>query len=174
MILLLRGPASVGKSTIGRLLGEKLPSLARVDLEDLMRLLPDPEWDERRSAVTLRNAAALAASFGAAGYDLLVEGRFARAGDLDRVLAAVRESAENPRGPVFLFTLTAPLEALRKRNSSRPAGERAADAELRATYEAFREAAETRGYFLDSRDLDPRETARLILETRERGKGRLT
>ena len=126
---------------------------------------PLPSWrggDEAETRrfirLTLRNAAALARTFTAAGYDTVIEGVIESTAELDALLDAL--------GPIetYFVALVPQLDELLRRDQARSAEQQMGDrsAELHAI---FQFNGEWRGMRVDSTGLSAAQTAELILES---------
>ncbi|HZQ37151.1 MAG TPA: AAA family ATPase [Dehalococcoidia bacterium] len=168
-VIVITGAAGAGKSSVAQGVAERLERSALVALDELWHSVisgaPLPSWrggddyETRRFVdLTLRNAAALARNFAAAGFDCIVEGVLESPAELDALLAGL--------GPVetYFVTLAPQLAELLQRDQGRSPeqqmGERSA--ELHAILQFN---GEWRGMRVDSTGLSPAETADLILES---------
>ena len=115
-IVVLNGPAGVGKTTTGRLLAGRVRNGACVHGDDLATFIIRRVEGEVALGLGYVNGATVASNFVEAGYDLVVfEYCFEREGDVARFLDACTCSAD-----VFMFTLWAPLAIVQEREASRP------------------------------------------------------
>jgi chloramphenicol 3-O-phosphotransferase len=122
-VVLLNGPAGVGKTTVGRLLATTAGNGACVHGDDLKRFVVAREPGTVRQGLSYVGGAALADVFLDAGYDLVVfDFIFTRRRHVERFLRALRSDV-----PVHLLTLWAPLATVAAREAARPNRERLGD-----------------------------------------------
>lgn len=146
-IVLLNGPAGVGKTTTGRLLAGRARNGACVHGDELAGFIVRRVDSEVALGLGYVNGATVASNFVEGGYDLVVfEYCFEREGNVIRFLEACTSSAD-----VYMFTLWAPLETVRRREASRPHR-----APLRGRvvecYEAMSRSLDRLGQVVDCRD----------------------
>ncbi len=170
--LLITGMPGAGKSTISRLVAERLTRSAKVDGDFVTMLivrggvwaLGEPADEAARQVALMdQNLAALAANFAAAGFtpvlDAVVPTR-ARVDFYRQALAPL---------PVLLVVLAPGADVCRYRNTTRPPieqfdfdGYAELDAQLRSELGDL-------GWWFDTADLGPDETAdRVVAEATER------
>jgi thymidylate kinase len=122
-VVLLNGPAGVGKTTVGRLLATTARNGACVHGDDLKRFVAAREPGTVRQGLSYVGGAALADVFLDAGYDLVVfDFIFTRRRHVERFLRALRSDVS-----AYLFTLWAPLATVAAREAARPSRERLGD-----------------------------------------------
>lgn len=168
--IVITGVAGAGKSTVSRLIAERSERSVLVALDYLawdifVRGGVPPDWDgpdpgrsRRQIMLGMRNAAALARNFTAAGFDCVIEGVLESTEELDALLEAL--------GPIetYFVTLVPQLDELLQRDRGRVPEQRMGErsAELHAI---LRFNGEWRGMRVDSTGLSAEATADLILES---------
>jgi predicted kinase len=119
-VVLLNGPAGVGKTTIGRRLAATARNGVCIHGDELKRFVVAREPGAVEQGLSYVGAAALADVNLAAGYELVVfEYVFERRAHAKRFLRALRSDV-----PVALLTLWAPLEVVAAREAARPGRDR--------------------------------------------------
>lgn len=167
-IVLLNGPAGVGKTTVGRELAGLVANGACVHGDQLAGFIVRRVEGAVTSGLGYTNGAILAANFVAAGYELVVfEYVFEHRLAVDRCLNALGTTI-----PVHLFTLWAPLATVvareRGRSDREPLGER-----VETCHRAIGAALPELGYRIDNVDASPCEVARAIRRLCEADVGRI-
>jgi chloramphenicol 3-O-phosphotransferase len=115
-VVVLNGPAGVGKTTVGRALAATAGNGACVHGDDFKRFVVAREPGTVEQGLSYVAGAAVTDVFLAAGYDLVVfDFVFERRADVDRYLMRLRAEAV-----VHLLTLWAPLETVAMRERTRP------------------------------------------------------
>jgi len=148
-------------------LGE-LERSALVELDELAHMVvrgrPVPHWeggDEAASfqhyLLAIRNAGLLGRNFAEAGFHTVIAGVLEGPGELDALLDHLVGLE------VYFVRLLPALAEVLRRDEARAPDERMGD-RSRQLYEIFSANGEFRGLRLDSTELNPDETARLILD----------
>jgi len=118
-LIIIRGPAGVGKSTIGKLLRKTLGNslLFNIDMvcKDLIGGHPKKTIN-RNAAYDL----CLVAAKKKPEYNLIFERLFIDQDDVDRVVRLFSKIKSKAKLKVSIFTLTASLAKLKKQDSKRP------------------------------------------------------
>jgi chloramphenicol 3-O-phosphotransferase len=131
-VVVLNGPAGVGKTTTARALAGGVDSGACIHGDDLRDFIVTRREGSVRGGLGYRNGATIATNFIDAGYDLVVfEYVFESPGALEQFATAYAGGA-----PVHLYTLWAPLEVIRRRERAR-AGRRPLGKRLEECYRAI-------------------------------------
>lgn len=150
-VVVLNGPAGVGKTTTARALAGSVDNGACIHGDDLRDFIVTRREGSVRGGLGYRNGATVATNFIDAGYDLVVfEYVFESPGALEHFVAAYVGEA-----PVHLFTLWAQLEVIRRRERAR-AGRRPLGGRLEECYRAIDEHLDEFGQVIhtDSRTVD--------------------
>ena len=155
-IVVLNGPAGVGKTTTGRLLAGRARNGACVHGDELAAFIVRRVEGEVALGLGYVNGATVASNFVEAGYDLVVyEYCFEREANVTRFLEACTRLAD-----VFLFTLWAPLEVVQQREASRPGRARLGRRVLDC-HETMARGLDHLGQVVDCRDAPDAVAARI-------------
>ncbi|WP_199037655.1 AAA family ATPase [Glycomyces salinus] len=168
--LLITGTPGAGKTTVSRLVAERLPRAARLDGDVFAMMLvsgwvnmldadgnwnPGPEGQRQLQLRTI-NVCSTADNFAEAGYTPVVDHIIETRAELE--LFAQRQKTR----PLMLVVLCPPLEVARHRNETR-------DPQTRVDYDFAPLAQNQRrelgglGWWLDSGEQRPEDTADLIV-----------
>jgi hypothetical protein len=129
-VVLLNGPAAVGRTTVGRRLAQTAANGVCIHGDDLRRMVVTHEPGTVARGLTYVAAAALAGVFLDAGYELVVfEFGFPRPADVERFRRALRSGV-----PVVSVTLWAPLAVTLARDRARPSQGRLGDAAVTGSW----------------------------------------
>jgi gluconate kinase len=129
-VVLINGPAAVGKSTVGRAVAQTAHNGVCIPGDDVRRMVVTSEPGTVRRSLTYVAGAALADVFLTAGYELVVfEFGFPQPALVERFRRALRSRAD-----VALVTLWAPLAVTLARDRSRPPQDRLGDAAVTASW----------------------------------------
>ncbi len=114
-VVLLNGPAGVGKTTVGRELAASARNGVCIHGDDLKGFVVSRDLESVQTGLTYVGCAALADVFIKAGYDLVVvDFIFSSRRDVQRLLGALTCGAR-----VLLFTLWAPMATVAARETAR-------------------------------------------------------
>jgi predicted ABC-type ATPase len=114
-VVILNGPAGVGKSTVGRLLAGRVANGVCIEGDALAGFVVNRSPGSVQQGLGYENGATIAANYIRGGYDLVVfEYCFEERRHVERFLDAYTAPA-----PVFLFTLWAPLAVVEERERAR-------------------------------------------------------
>jgi chloramphenicol 3-O-phosphotransferase len=173
--LIITGTPAAGKTTVSRLVAERLPRSARID-GDVMAFMmvngwaspldADGNWNpgpEAKSQLRLRmiNACSVADNFAAAGFTPVIDAVVETREELDFIAGRLVTR------PLMLVVLSPPLEVAQHRNATR-------DPETRVGYDFSHTARNMRrelgelGWWLDSGEQTAEETADLIVAEAEK------
>ncbi len=115
-VILLNGPAGVGKTTVGRALASLARNGSCIHGDCLKGFIVSRMDEVVSGGLGYVNGARVAATFIEAGYDLVVfEYVFEHPSNVDRFLASFHLPV-----PIHLFTLWAPLSLVMEREQARP------------------------------------------------------
>jgi hypothetical protein len=164
-VVILNGPAGVGKTTVGRLLAGRPANGVCIEGDALARFIVARVPGAVREGLGYENGATIAANYLRGGYELVVfEYCFEERAHVERFLDAYTGPA-----PVFLFTLWAPLALVERRESAR-AGRRRLGERVPDCYRAMEEHLAELGDLVDATG-DPYDIAALIDERTLAGTG---
>jgi chloramphenicol 3-O-phosphotransferase len=156
-VVLLNGPAGVGKTTVGRALAATVPNGACIHGDCFKRFIVSRVEGTVAGGLGYTNGATVAASFVEAGYDLVIFAYvFERRANVDHFLATF-----GPPVPVHLFTLWAPLHVIMERERTRPDRKRLGR-RVAACYRAIEQDLDQLGYRIENVDVPPHDVAREI------------
>jgi hypothetical protein len=114
-VVILNGPAGVGKTRVGRLLAGRVANGVCIEGDALARFIVTRTPGAVRQGLGYENGATIAANYIRGGYDLVVfEYCFEERQHVERFLDVYTAPA-----PVFLFTLWAPLAVVERRERER-------------------------------------------------------
>ncbi|MGH3941047.1 MAG: histidine phosphatase family protein [Pseudonocardiaceae bacterium] len=157
LVVLLRGLPGVGKSTVANLLRDRLAPAVRVN-EDTMRYLALPRDLTVESVVRAQFACAdLARAYAVTGANAIVDGVLGDRAVVEAMVGRLRASGLRCR----VFTVTAGLEDLLRRNAARDAFVRLPDERI---IELFEEYDENIGELMATEGIVPEETADNVMQ----------
>jgi chloramphenicol 3-O-phosphotransferase len=165
-VILLNGPAGVGKTTVGRMLAGRAPNGACIHGDDLKEFIVSRQAGAVSTGLAYVNGASIAANFVEAGYELVVfDFVFERGEYVDRFLRTFSLAV-----PVHLFTLWAPLETVAARERLRSDRDRLGDRVV-ACYETITRNRDALGIFIDTEGATPEAIADTIFHQTTAGIG---
>ena len=167
-VIILNGPAGVGKTTVGRLLAALAPNGACVHGDDLKGFVVRRSGNAVRTGLGYINGATVAANFVNANYDLVVfEFVFEHPAHIDRFLRAFQADAS-----IHLFTLWASRETVIARERARPDREQLGTRVVEC-YDAIAGHLSALGHRIETEDQTPEGIAREIFALSEADVGRI-
>jgi predicted kinase len=165
-LIILNGPAGVGKTTVGRLLAATVRNGVCIHGDDLRNFIVTMEDGTVEGGLGYRNAATLASNFLSAGYDLIVvDYVFEHPRYLDHFMERAPQDV-----PMHLFTLWAPLPLIEQRERTRPDRKRLGD-RVRACYASMHNNLDQLGCVVMNKDIEPATLAKKIWTAAEAGQG---
>ncbi|HEY4200132.1 MAG TPA: AAA family ATPase [Devosiaceae bacterium] len=119
-VVILNGPAGVGKTTVARTLAGKLPGTINVSGDTLLTFSPRDVRNYLGPGSTYHAGAALVRSYiEMRAPRVLFEYVFSRRQNIETFCRGLR-----PDTPVYVFTIWAPFEMVEQREATRPGRER--------------------------------------------------
>lgn len=144
-VVLLNGPAGVGKTTLGPLLAQTARNGVCIHGDDIKRFVASREPDDRKAGLTYEAGGVLATTYAEAGYELVVfEFVFETVGNIRRFLDGYSASA-----PVGMITLWAPFRTVADREGARVERQRLGP-RVRECWESLRTAKGELGQTVDA------------------------
>ncbi len=171
-VVIVTGPAGVGKSSVAGALCRRFEQAARVEIDILSHMVlsgrvspvpadgADPAARRVQIALSLRNAAAVARNFAEAGFFTVIDGVIETPGEMDALLAALAGL------DVRLVTLLPDPATVAARDQGRPPDERMG-ARAIELHRVFETNGERRGVRLDSTALSVEQTTDAVLAALE-------
>lgn len=164
-IVILNGPAGVGKTTTGRLLAGLSRNGACIEGDALKHFIVTKEEGAVKGRLGYKNGASLARNFLDAGYDLVVfEYIFPSQEQISYFLEVFDKRADEQ---VHVITLWAPLEVVMTREAHRPNRERLGD-RLTACWKELEANLDTLGEVMMTHTLSPEQVAQMIFHSLDR------
>lgn len=165
MLIVIRGPAGAGKSTVARLVLAELPGKVAFIRTDRFLAIPKDGTvlDPEHLYLAYTAAGRAARTFLDAGYTVVAEGALVIL-ELPVFLTAAGLGAEAAR----IFTLLPSLEETVRRNRARESSSELSEERARRLYEWVSEEAGVPGTRIDNSFQSPEQTAALILAELQR------
>jgi ADP-ribose pyrophosphatase YjhB (NUDIX family)/adenylylsulfate kinase-like enzyme len=171
-VVIVTGPAGVGKSTVARELCLRFDRAAHINVDLLRDMVvsgyaspipgeSDPTEAEEQIRLGIANAAALARNFAEAGMLAVIDDVIETPGELDTYLDALGASVD-----LRMITLLADRAILARRDAGRPHDQQMGT-RLQDLHHIFMTNGETRGVRLDTSHHTPEDTVDIILEQLE-------
>ena len=158
-VVILNGPAGVGKTTTARLLASMVPNGACVHGDALKDFVVSRQDGTVRQGLGYLNGASIVTNFIEGGYDLVVfDYVFEKPRGLDVFCSGYFGTA-----PVHLFTLWADLERVIGRERTRPGRERLGQ-RVTDCYRTMEQHLGSLGHVIDTSETSAREVADEILD----------
>jgi chloramphenicol 3-O-phosphotransferase len=155
-IILLNGPAGVGKSSVAAHLAVLAPGSVSIRGDDLRAFAPADARTHLGPGSTYRAGATLAAAYLDMGAPRVIfEYVFEGPSQVELFRRAV------PSLPVYLFTLWAPLEVIQAREEQRP-NRRRLGGRVEGCYRALEANLEQLGVVVPTTDLSPEQVAQTV------------
>ena len=167
-IIIINGPAGVGKTTISKEVAKHGRNSACIQGDHLRHYIVNSNKREVETGLGYKNAAAVATNFINGGYELVV---------YDYIFedkTSISKFANNLKVncPVYLFTLCADKETVRKREASRQSRERLGE-RVSECYDSISKSREELGVIIETKEKTPQEIAIEVLKKVENKEGLL-
>jgi predicted kinase len=169
-VIVLNGPAGVGKSTVSQHLRELVPGTVAISGDALRSFVPGNARDFLGGGSTYRAAAALTNAYlGMAAPRIVFDYVFSHPAHLDYYCKALGRTDVH----LYLFTLWAPLEVVVARELARPGRRRLGSAVVHECHAEIAENLKQLGHVIENVDRDARDVACTIHDLVMAGTGRL-
>lgn len=156
-VIVLNGPPGVGKTTVGNALASLVNNGACIHGDDLKSFIISRIEGKVEGGLGYKNGAAVATNFIAAGYELVVfEYVFEKPTHVARFLEFFQ-----PKVPVHLFTLWAPLKVIIEREQARQ-NRSLLNNRVVECYQAIERNLDQLGHCIDNIGVQPIDIAELI------------
>ncbi len=156
MIIFLNGPINAGKSTVAKLLAEKIPNSAIVEIDALRDMIPWMPIDQA-VPINLENAAAVIRNFTKYSISCIVPYPLS-----EKNCAYMTRALADIETPIHYFTLAPSIETALSGRGSRKLDD--AERERIKYHYSIGIHAPSFGTIIDNSNQTPEETAREILE----------
>lgn len=156
MIIFINGSINAGKSTVAKILGEKLPRTAVLEIDSLREMI---NWMPIAQAVPLNidNAIALVKNFVKEDLNVIVPYPLSRK-NYDYIINNLRDIGTD----IFAFTLSPRLESAMLNRGTRELDDKERE-RIKYHYEIGIPSPDF-GEIIDNSDQTPEETAKLIMD----------
>lgn len=166
LIVIIRGAAASGKTTIARRISKRFVKSFHIDVDTIRHFDPKAKLTPEEFILASKAAATLSNTYFSKGYTVIIDSTFIKAEYLDALL-------KNLRGrPLFLFTLKPNLKELLGRDMSRAKFRRLGD-RIKVLHSAMERSDESRGFFLNNSGQTSKDTTGLILDKIRDGIGKI-
>jgi predicted kinase len=170
-VIVLNGPAGVGKSTVSQHLRELVPGTVAISGDALRSFVPGNARDFLGGGSTYRAAAALTNAYLAmAAPRIVFDYVFSHPAHIEYYCKALGRTDV----AIYLFTLWAPLELVVARELARPGRDRLAPAVVHECHAEIAENLERLGHVIENIDRDACDVAGAIHDLVTAGTGRLS
>jgi chloramphenicol 3-O-phosphotransferase len=169
LVVILNGPAGIGKTTTARALATVVENGAAIHGDDLRDFVVTRRDGSVRQGLGYRNGASVASNFIEGGFDLVVfEYVFETPGGLEKF-----RDAYSARAPVHFFTLWAPLDVVVAREEGR-SGRQPLGSRVQACYRTMESNLESLEPLVHTAGRPVDAVVSEILERCTQGEGELT
>ncbi len=157
MIIIIRGPSGAGKSTACKELAKLHKPSIVISLDEMRHWVTDWTFSDNEASLALQSAVSTAQIYHDNGYTVFIDHVFLNRWEYDKLV----ESIDLEESKIKLFTLTADLEMLIKRDNSLPdnlkMGRR-----VETLYAEFQNSDEDRGVTIDTTSMTVSEVVEII------------
>jgi tRNA uridine 5-carbamoylmethylation protein Kti12 len=158
-IIIIRGAAASGKTTIAKKLCKRFSKSFHIDVDTIRHFDPNAKPILKELTLSSKAAAALSNIYSSAGYAVIIDSTFITQELLDTLL----KNLKSPKDSIFLFTLKPALKELIVRDRSRAKFKRLGD-KIKVIYYIGEKSRERRGIFIDNSKLSVKETVDIIID----------
>ena len=156
MIIVLRGPAAAGKTTISKLLAAKLENAVAINVDELRHWINNASISDTHVRQSIEAAAYTTNYFISKGYHIIVEAVFLHQWELDSFIEIIDISEDG----INVFSLIADVEKLYERDQRRVSHHM--NDRIFSLYEEFNNSDEKRGIVINNTEISEKEVVDLI------------